>query len=464
MAGRSIKLALLAAALCLVPAALPLGASASAAPQQYMVGFSGTTFPASVFTSVGMSVDAVYPSAGFALVTTSSAAQLSSLAGLTPGITYVVSNGPIHADSASWDSSSWDSASWDSSSWDTAQWGSVNGSSATWDSSSWDSASWDSSSWDTAQWGTAQWGASQWDGGRYAGGSMPVGFGNEWQLGAIHAPAAWNVTTAYHALIVCVVDSGVDYTHPVLASNMLPFPNGTYGYDFVNGDNDPMDDAGHGTMMAGIIAAQMTNSGVTGVSQAYLRAAKVLNATGSGTEANLALAIRWCVDTAGAKIINLSLHISQDNTGVHNAISYAHTKGALVVAAAGNEGNVCGNCVDYPAAYSETMAVGAVMPNGTRAPFSNGGSALTLVAPGVYIPGPLPGDRYGVGSGTSHATAVASGSAALVWAAKPNLNNDGVRQALKQYAKLPAGVTGFTYAYGNGYLRLDRTFSGLGLI
>src|SRR5438552_593250 len=153
---------------------------------------------------------------------------------------------------------------------------------------------------------------------------MDPGFPNEWQLGAIHALDAWNVTTAYHALTICVVDSGVDYTHPDIAANAKRLPDGSLGHDFVNGDNDPMDDGGHGTYMAGIAAAVMGNGhGVAGVSQANLVAAKVLGPDGAGTEANLALGIRWCVDTGGAKIVMLALHTEKDNSGVRDALQHS---------------------------------------------------------------------------------------------------------------------------------------------
>ena len=418
---------------------------------EYIVGFS-TTFPVLTIKALGMEVAAVYPDAGFAIVKTARPDILQALAGPL-GFNYVERNGITSLDSARWDSAQWDSARWDAAQWDSARWDS-----ATWDSASWDSASWDSARWDAARWDSARWDASRWDGA-----SADPGFGAEWHLGAIHALDAWNVTTAYHAITICVVDSGIDYTHPDISANMKRLSNGKFGYNFVANTNDPMDDGGHGTYMAGIAAATMGNGhGVAGVSQAYVTAAKVLGADGSGTEANLALGIRWCVDSGGAKIIMLALHTEGDNTGVHDAVKYAKSKGALLVAAAGNDGQVCDTCVAYPAAYNEALGIGALATDGTRAGFSNGGKEVSFMAPGVQIPGPFPGNKYVVGSGTSQATAIAAGAAALTWAAKPSMNADNVRDALTKSAK-DAGAPGFDNEYGNGLLRLDRAFARMGL-
>jgi subtilisin family serine protease len=425
--------------------------------EEDMVGFTGD-FPVDLMLALNVHVEAVHADAGFALVTTTNPSILHALVDVMPGLVYDVRNGATTSDTAQWDSAQWDGAQWDGAQWDGAQWDA-----ATWDSAQWDSAQWDAAQWDSSQWDSAQWDATHWDG---ANATMDPGFGAQWDLGAAHVPDAWNVTMARHTMTICVVDSGVDYRHPDLAANMKPLPNGSFGYDFVNNDNDPMDDGGHGTAMAGIAAAVTGNGhGIAGVSQASLYAVKVLDSTGHGTEANLALGIRNCVDAAGAKIVLLALDMSQDNPGVHDAIKYVHGKGAIVVAASGNAGLVCDSCVSYPAAYAEATAVGASLINGTRANFSNGGKQLDFLAPGVEIPSTWPGGMYRIGSGTSQASAFAAGAAALVWTAKPSLNNDALRDALaKNGAKDVGPVIGFDNATGFGDLRLDRSLSRLGVI
>ncbi|MFA5862854.1 MAG: S8 family serine peptidase [Candidatus Thermoplasmatota archaeon] len=479
MAPRNFRaFALLGILLMLMPGAVSLGAlpvtpsgasPAMAAPttqaaapaadvtlelsEQDMVGYTGT-FPVPFFVALGMRVDAVYPDAGFALVSTRDPSLLQTLGDALPGISFVARNGETRADTARWDTAQWDAAHWDAAQWDSAQW----------DAATWDSAQWDSAQWDSAQWDSSQWDAAHWDGTRYRDATMDPGFGNDWLLGAMHAPQAWTVTTGYHALTICIVDSGIDATHPDLALNVKRLADGSFGYDFITGTKDGMDDGGHGTVIAGIAAGVLGNGhGITGVSQAYVVSAKVINATGYGTEADLALGIRWCVDTGGAKIITLALHTEQDNPGVHDAVKYAKSKGALLLAASGNDGNVCDKCVRFPAAYKEALGVGASAPDGSRAPFSNGGDELSFLAPGVQIPGPWPGGGYVVGSGTSQATGAAAGAAALVWAAKPSLSADQVRDALQRNAK-DAGDSGFDEEYGHGLLRLDRTLRALDLL
>jgi subtilisin family serine protease len=289
---------------------------------------------------------------------------------------------------------------------------------------------------------------------------MDPGFPIQWSLGAMDVPAAWKVTMAYHDRVICTVDSGVDASHPDLAANILHLPDGTYGYNFVANNNTPVDDGGHGTNVAGIAAAVTGNGiGISGVSQAYILAVKVLDKNGVGTDDNLAKGIRWCADH-GANIILLAVEEDSAHAVVAQAIRDAEARDILIVASSGNEGKVCATCVVYPAAYPGVLAVGASMPNGDVAPFSNGGAHLGLLAPGVNVAGLWPGDRYAMGSGTSQAAANAAGAAALVWSVDPHLSAQAVKTILESTAK-PHG-TGFDEAYGHGYLRLDAAFALLG--
>jgi len=242
----------------------------------------------------------------------------------------------------------------------------------------------------------------------------------QWGLGSIAATGAWDVTKGSGAVVVAAVDTGVDYTHPDLVGRV----DTANDYDFVNGDSDAMDDNDHGTHVAGIIAATMDNSiGITGVApKCRILPIKVLSAAGWGDSAGVAAGIRYAADH-GAKVINLSLAGSAD-AFMGAAVAYAQSKGAVVVAAAGNEGVADG--ADYPARYPNVIGVGAVDSRGARASFSNYGTGVDVAAPGVGILSTVPGDGYESWSGTSMASPFVSAVAALVIGAAPNLGASAV--------------------------------------
>ena len=202
-------------------------------------------------------------------------------------------------------------------------------------------------------------------------------FSNQYGLTAIHAPQGWDTTTGSAAVIIAIIDTGVDLTHPDLAGKIVA------GYDFVNGDAVPDDDNGHGTHVAGIAAASSNNgAGVAGVSWgARIMPIKVLNSGAGGSFANAASGIIWATDH-GAQIINLSLGGSSNSSIFQNAIDYAYAHGVTLVAASGNSGN---GTILYPARYPNVIAVGATDLNNNLAVFSNYGAELDVVAPGVNI-------------------------------------------------------------------------------
>ncbi len=263
-------------------------------------------------------------------------------------------------------------------------------------------------------------------------------WGQQYGLTHIQAPQAWDVSTGSASVIVAVVDSGVDLTHPDLAGKL------TQGYDFVEGDTVPNDRCGHGTHVAGIIGANTNNAlGVAGVNwQVQLMPVKVLGGYCSGSVADVAAGIVWATQH-GAKIINLSLGSYSASSLLENATFYAYQHGVAVFAAAGNYGT---NAIVYPAVYPWVMAVGATDSLDQRASFSDTGPELDLMAPGVDILSTTPRDdfyyhdvlgtafEYGQLSGTSMATAFASGAAALL-ASSPLFNSpDAIYQALTSTA------------------------------
>jgi subtilisin len=236
---------------------------------------------------------------------------------------------------------------------------------------------------------------------------------------------------------VAIIDTGIDWNHPDLAANYKG------GYDFANDDADPMDDNGHGTHVAGIVAASDNNNGVIGVApKAYLYAVKVLNSSGSGTEDDIAAGIQWCIDN-GIQIISMSLGYRYYSLPwwpqpllVKQACDAAYNSGLLVVAAAGNDGSrSVRDTVGYPARYDSVIAVGATDSSDKRPYWSSTGPAVELAAPGVSINSTYWDDTYATMSGTSMACPMVTGTAALVWRAYPSYTNVQVRERLKNTAK-----------------------------
>ena len=273
----------------------------------------------------------------------------------------------------------------------------------------------------------------------------------QWGMPMIGANKMWDITRGDPRIIVAVIDTGVDYNHEDLAA-----VNKNLGYDFVNNDNDPMDDNGHGTHVAGIIAATMNNGkGVVGVApNVTVMPVKVCNMLGSCWESDIADGIRWAADH-GAKILSLSLGGSSPDSLTSDATKYAvYTKGALVIAAAGNNGL---EQPSYPGAYPWVLAVGALDASGNRAYYSQYGSFLDLMAPGSGIISTVPKGTcelcdpsgYASLSGTSMATPHASGVAALYWSYNLSFTNKQVGLMLLKFAD-DLGTPGWDKYYGYG--------------
>jgi subtilisin family serine protease len=265
---------------------------------------------------------------------------------------------------------------------------------------------------------------------------------NNWGVDAINAPEVWAQNITGKGIVVAVVDTGVDYYHPDLDSNIWQNPgeiagngidddrNGFIddirGWDFLYNDNYPMDlDLyGHGTHIAGSIAAERNDFGITGVAyNAKIMPVRVLDTFGEGELNNVAAGIRYAADN-GANVINLSIgNEFYPSNQVNAAIEYANNKGSVVVIAAGNSGS---SQPDYPARNADRsgIAVGSIDINGRMADTSNraGSTPLDyLVAPGVDIYSTTPYNNYEIETGTSMATPHVAGVAALVLSTNPTL-------------------------------------------
>ena len=249
---------------------------------------------------------------------------------------------------------------------------------------------------------------------------------------------------------VAVLDTGIDYSHSDLDANYAD------GRDFVNSDDDPMDDHGHGTHVAGSIAAEDNESGVVGgAPEARLHALKVLNASGGGYTSDVIAAIQWSVDHA-VQVVNMSF--SGDGTvAEESACQVAYNAGVLLVAAAGNEGTPPGkgDSVGAPARYPSVIAVAAVDSKNARPRWSSTGPAVELAAPGVSIVSTYVGGGYATMNGTSMASPHVAGVAALVLWAYPASSNSAIRARLQNTAD-DLGAAGRDSLYGYGLVDADE--------
>lgn len=266
----------------------------------------------------------------------------------------------------------------------------------------------------------------------------------------INAAGAWNITTGNKSVTVAVIDSGIDYNHPDLASNIWTNPgevpgdgrdndgNGfiddVHGFNFITNTGDVMDDFFHGTHVAGTIGAVGNNSrGISGVAwNVNLMALKFLDSNGSGTTSNAIRALNYAVQM-GADISNNSWNGGAYDQTFYEAIQNAGSRGHLFVASAGNFGmNTDGN-PSYPASYDldNIISVAATDRYDQIGSFSDYGSySVDLAAPGVDILSTTPNNTYSTYWGTSQAAPHVAGAAALLWASDPSLSVSEVKQRI----------------------------------
>jgi thermitase len=253
---------------------------------------------------------------------------------------------------------------------------------------------------------------------------------SQWHLPRIGTPLAWTLSTGSESVVVAVVDSGVYAKHPDLASKLVP------GWNFVKRSSDTSDVLGHGTAVAGTVAAATNNQiGVAGVNWgSRIMPLVAVDDRDLAPYSAIAEAIQYAADQ-GVRVINVSIGGPNASHTLQRAVDYAWSKGALVFASAMNEAV---SEPYYPAACVNAIAVSATDRNDRLASFSNFGNWITLAAPGTAILSTADGGGYSFWNGTSFASPIAAGVAALVLSVNPELRNDEVLAILKQTAERPS--------------------------
>lgn len=273
-----------------------------------------------------------------------------------------------------------------------------------------------------------------------------------WGIDRIDADLVWGTTTG-DPVKVAVIDTGIELSHPDLKNNIKGGYNAIFSWKSANDDN------GHGTHVAGIIAAESNAIGVVGVGpQIDLYAVKVLGKNGSGYLSDVIEGIDWAIAN-GMQVVNMSLGTSSDVQSLHDAVARAYQAGIVQVAAAGNSGLAA----NYPAAYPEVIAVSATDSTDTITSWSSRGPEVDLAAPGNNISSTYKGQTYRTLSGTSMASPHVAGAAALVLTqtAKCDTDLSGICSPSEVQSRLEAtaedlGFAGKDGLYGSGLVDAEK--------
>lgn len=289
-------------------------------------------------------------------------------------------------------------------------------------------------------------------------------FPNQWNLFKMQVPQAWDWTRGTPQVVIAVLDTGVDYTHPEIAPNLWVnsaeissngidddnngFIDDYLGYDFAYNDSDPMDDHGHGTACAGIVAGLGDNAfQLAGVAyNCRIMCVKIGLSNGYSYDSMFAPAIIYAANM-GAKVQSISYFSDELTPALRDAADYAWSRGALLIVAAGNYNEPFPL---YPAGYDRAVGVAASTENDRKASFSNMGSWVDVAAPGVNIYATTMGGGYTNSfAGTSAAAPNAAGVAGLLWSWLPNARIETVREALEYSAEvIPDPLVGEYVNYG----------------
>jgi subtilisin family serine protease len=269
---------------------------------------------------------------------------------------------------------------------------------------------------------------------------------NEWYLPKIAAPAAWSSTTGSQSIVIAILDTGVDSTHPDLQNQIVP------GWNVYNNNSDTSDVGSHGTGVAGTVAAS-SNNGIGIASACWackIMPVRVSDINGYATDSSIATGLTWAADH-GARVANVSYIVSSSST-VTTGAKYFQGKGGVVTVSAGNNGSFISSS-DNP----YVLTVTASNPSDQLYAWSNTGNNLDLAAPGeVYTT--IPGAGYTNAAGTSFSAPLVAGVAALVMSANPSLTPTQVQDVLKKSAD-DLGTAGWDSTFGWGRVNAARAVS-----
>jgi len=280
-----------------------------------------------------------------------------------------------------------------------------------------------------------------------------------WGIDKVDAEKVWNITTG-DPIKVEVLDTGIEITHPDLKNNIKG------GINTRENNANYNDDNGHGTHVAGIIAAENNTIGVVGIGPNIdLYAVKALSKYGSGYLSDIIEGLDWAIAN-GMQVVNMSIGTTVYNKSFEDAVKRVYAAGIIQVAAAGNSGSK-DNTVNYPAKFAEVIAVSATDTKDKIAYFSSRGPEIDLAAPGYQIYSTYKGATYKTLSGTSMASPHVAGAAALVLTmpiGSYDLDGDAIWDPIEVQNKLEAtakdlGVIGKDNLYGAGLLNVERAIN-----
>jgi len=271
-----------------------------------------------------------------------------------------------------------------------------------------------------------------------------TGFPTAWRLAGLLPPGRPPVR-------IGILDSGVDLTHPLLAGLLGP------GTNLLKPSEPPLDENGHGTHVAGIIASAAGTWWQKEADTSFtLHPVKIFDQTGYGRIGDIVQALYWCAE-AGLHIVNLSFGTDlKTSRALQRAVRDAQRAGLLLIGAAGNDGRR--GAVDFPGRYAEVLAVAASTRSDRLAPYSSAGPEVDLIAPGSGVLSLAPGGGFVRMSGTSMAAPHVTAAAALLMQAEPHLGPAGVRERLGATAEWLPDIA--PRAQGAGMLRADRLLRG----
>jgi subtilisin family serine protease len=272
-----------------------------------------------------------------------------------------------------------------------------------------------------------------------------------WQLNMVNAQYAWSLATYGNDINIGIIDSGCN-RHIDITNNLAG------GHNYMLDTDDYSDNIGHGTHVAGIIAAEDNGFGITGIApKANIYALKCFDANYQSNVSMLAKAIYSAVDDYNCRVINMSLGLKADRQTLYDAVKYAHDKGVIIVAAVGNDGN---DTLYYPAAYEEVIGVGSVGNTKVKSYFSQENRSVLVVAPGECYYSLKGTDEYIDDQGTSQSAPLVTGAAAVLISADESITFDRFKDLIMDFSE-DLGDMGYDTDYGYGLLNIQAMFNGV---